>query len=115
MKRPKKKFLLDTNSVSSLTQEHAKDYEQISLKVDSLDDDAELYISILSIYEMEYGASHANDPDIAHQARLAIQSIKDEDEITILPLTEEGAKIFGELKEQYRKRNWKKGSAKTQF
>jgi predicted nucleic acid-binding protein len=96
-----KKCLLDTNAVSSLTQEHSEDYEKISAKVESLE--VKLYVSILSIYEMEYGASHADDPDIAHKARLAIQLIKDEDEITILPLTEKGAEIFGEIKEQYRK------------
>ncbi len=99
--KQKKKYLLDTNAVSSLTQEHANDYDKISAKAASLED--ELYISILSIYEMEYGAFHADDPDIAHKARLAIQLIKDEDEITILPLTEVGAEIFGEIKEQYRK------------
>ncbi len=98
--KKKKKYLLDTNAVSSLTQEHSNDYEKISAKVASLE--GELYISILSIYEMEYGAFHADNPDIAHQARLAIQLIKDEDEITILPLTEAGAEIFGEIKEQYR-------------
>ncbi len=96
----KNKFLLDTNAVSSLTQEHSDEYDKISSKVNSLDD-AELYTSILSIYEMEYGASHADDPYIAHKARLAIQSIKDE--IIILPLTEKGAEIFGVVKEQYRK------------
>ncbi|EDN71368.1 PilT-like protein [Beggiatoa sp. PS] len=101
MKR-KKRYLLDTNAVSALTQEHAGDYQKIAAKVASLEE-AELYISILSIYEMEYGAFHANDPEIAHQARLAIQLIKDEDEMTVLPLTEAGAEIFGEIKEQYRK------------
>ena len=99
--KQKKKYLLDTNAVSSLTQEHANYYDKISTKAASLE--GELYISILSIYEMEYGAFHADDPDIAHKARLAIQLIKDEDEITILPLTEAGAEIFGEIKEQYRK------------
>jgi predicted nucleic acid-binding protein len=99
--KPKKKYLLDTNAVSSLTQEYANDYDKISAKAASLE--GELTISILSIYEMEYGAFHADDPDIAHKAKLAIQLIKDEDEITILPLTEAGAKIFGEIKEQYRK------------
>ena len=97
----KPKCLLDTNAISSLTQEHSNDYEKISAKVESLD--VELYVSILSIYEMEYGASHADDLNIAHKARLAIQLIKDEEEITILPLTKKGAEIFGEIKEQYRK------------
>ena len=51
---------------------------------------------------MEYGAYHADDPRIAGKAKLAIELIKAEDEITILPLSEKGAEIFGEIKEQYR-------------
>jgi PIN domain nuclease of toxin-antitoxin system len=47
--KPKKKYLLDTNALSSLTQEHTNDYDKISTKVASLE--GELTISILSIYD----------------------------------------------------------------
>ena len=45
-----KKCLLDTNAVSALTQEQATDHKKISAQVVSLEVD--LYVSILSIYEI---------------------------------------------------------------
>ncbi len=50
---------------------------------------------------MEYGARHIRDkyPEMALEMKLAIQSIKDE--FLILNLTDEGAIIFADIKEQY--------------
>ncbi|MCK5538783.1 MAG: hypothetical protein KAI79_18300 [Bacteroidales bacterium] len=36
----------------------------------------ELYVPILSIYEMEYGVCYAGNPRIASKAKLAIELIK---------------------------------------
>lgn len=107
-----KKYLLDTNSLSSLTKNHDKHYDKLISKVESLDDDVELYASIISLYEMEYGASHAKIPKLIQEAREAIQYIKDADEnknedenrIQICNLTKKGAEIFGEIKEQFQKK-----------
>jgi predicted nucleic acid-binding protein len=96
------KFLFDSNTVIAFTQKESIHYQEIASKIAGLNQDAKLYISILSIYEMEYGAAHAPTPAIAHKTRLAIQSLKTESEITILPLTLQGAQIFGEIKELYR-------------
>jgi predicted nucleic acid-binding protein len=49
---------------------------------------------------MEYGMKHAKDESIIKKMWLAIQSVKDE--FQIVPLTNSGAKIFADLKEQYR-------------
>jgi predicted nucleic acid-binding protein len=51
---------------------------------------------------MEYGAAHASEQTITEKTKLAIQLLKIEDKITILPLTMQGAQIFGEIKELYR-------------
>jgi predicted nucleic acid-binding protein len=97
----KKKFLLDTCSLSALKQPSANHHIRTVSKLSSLDDSDELYISLISIYEMEYGARHIRDkyPEMALEMKLAIQSIKDE--FIILNLTDEGAIIFADIKEQY--------------
>ncbi len=106
-----RKYLLDTNSLSSLTKSHDAHYYKLILKLNTLNDDVELYASIISLYEMEYGASHAKDPQLIQAARKAIQYIKDTDEsknedknrIKLCHLSKNGAKIFGDLKEQFQK------------
>ncbi len=106
----KKKFLLDTCSLSALKQPSANHHIRYVSKLTSLDDSDELYISMISIYEMEYGARHIRDkyPEMALEMKLAIQSIKDE--FIILNLTDEGAIIFADIKEQYQT---KKGVGKS--
>jgi len=101
MKR-NRKFLFDTNALSSFTRESNDGYHAISSKVASLDDSDELYASILSLYEMEYGIRHAKNQKIIKEMRLAIQFVKDE--FQIVPLTDSGAKIFADIKEQYREK-----------
>ena len=71
-----------------------------SAKFSSLNDEDEVYVSIVSLYEMEYGARHTKDANLANEMRLAIESVKNS--FTILNLTEEGAKIFADIKERYK-------------
>lgn len=97
-----RKFLFDTNALSSFTRESNDGYHAISSKVASLNNSDELYVSILSLYEMEYGVIHTKNQEIIKEMRLAIQFVKDE--FQIVPLTDSGAKIFAELKEQYREK-----------
>jgi len=101
MKR-NRKFLFDTNALSSFTRESNDGYHAISSKVASLNDSDELYASILSIYEMEYGVLHAKEQNIIAEMKEAIQFVKDE--FQIVPLTDNGAKIFADIKEQYREK-----------
>jgi len=96
----KKKFLFDTNTLSALTQKYADHHVKISSKVYSLNDDDEVYVSIVSLYEMEYGAKQANNTNMANEMLLAIESVKNH--FTILGLTEKGAKIFADIKERYK-------------
>ncbi|MDM8557460.1 type II toxin-antitoxin system VapC family toxin [Candidatus Parabeggiatoa sp. HSG14] len=96
----KKKFLLDTNTLSSLVQKYADNHAIISSKASSINDNDEIYVSIVSLYEMEYGARHAKDIDMANEMRAAIESVKNN--FSILALSEEGAKIFAEIKERYK-------------
>lgn len=97
------KFLLDTNTLSSLTKSLDTYHEKLVAKLETLNDDTELYASIISLYEMEYGVSHAKKSELTQEARAAIQYIKDADEIKLCNLTEKGAEIFGEIKQQFQK------------
>lgn len=106
MKR-NRKFLFDTNALSSFARESNDGYHAISSRVASLDDSDELYTSILSIYEMEYGVRHTKEQNIITEMKEVIQFVKDE--FQIVPLTDNGAKIFADIKEQYRE---KKGLGK---
>ena len=96
----KKLFLLDTNTLSSLVQKYANYHTIISSKAASLNDNDEIYVSIVSLYEMEYGAKHAKDIKMANEMRTAIESVKKN--FNILGLTENGARIFAEIKERYK-------------
>lgn len=101
-----KKFLFDTNALSSLTIKGNEGHDKILSKV-ALLQNYEIYASILSLYEMEYGIKHAKDPNIIHEMRIAVGAIKNK--FQIMPLTEKGSKIFADIKEQYRE---KKGLGK---
>ena len=106
------KFLLDTNAIIHLSKINAEHHEKIKTKM--LEKafqvvDIKFGISIVSLYELEYGVAHTNNEKIIFESKRIIKSIKEDKEITIFSLTEVGAEIFGEIKEQYRK---KKGIGK---
>ncbi|MDM8561201.1 type II toxin-antitoxin system VapC family toxin [Candidatus Parabeggiatoa sp. HSG14] len=111
-----KKFLFDTNSLSSLLKRHDVHHKKLTSKIknfDFLDEEIKIYASILSIFEMEYGVAHATTPKLIEEARTAIKFLKDQNAkkdikgeevmIELLPLTIRQAEIFGEIKEQFQK------------
>lgn len=65
-----------------------------------LDDDDEVIVSILSLYEFAYGVSWGPEEDQDYLIR-SIASI--EKNFSIANLTRTGAKVFGDLKSIYRK------------
>ncbi len=112
-----KKFLFDTNSLSSLLKKHDEHHKIFTSRIknfDSLDESVKIYASILSIFEMEYGAAHATTPELVKEARTALEFLKTQRDakkvmIEILPLTIEQAEIFGEIKEQFQKKKTEMG------
>ena len=88
-------YLLDSNTVSDLYDKFSEDYPKISQKLLSLTDNDQVYISILTLYELEYG--WANAPDEKKEViRQKITEVQEDFEV--LPLSAQGARIFGELK-----------------
>jgi predicted nucleic acid-binding protein len=88
-----KKFLFESNSLSSLLKRHDKHHHIFTSKIkhfDSLDEEVKIYASILSLFEMEYGAAHATHPELVKEARTALAFLKAQNEakkamIEILP------------------------------
>jgi predicted nucleic acid-binding protein len=89
------KYLLDSNTISDLYNRDSPQHAAISQHFVALNDDDSVYVLVLSLYEMEYG--YANAPE--DKKLLIRQHIQDmRADFELLPLSEEAAVIFGELK-----------------
>ena len=89
------KYLLDSNSISELYDPEALGNDCIARHVRKLYEHDCLYISILSLYELEYG--WANAPEKKKSAiRQVITDIQTD--FKVLALSVQGARVFGDLK-----------------
>lgn len=103
------KYLLDANIISYLADTDSPFHEAIRKRFHLLQDEDEVSLSILVLYELYYGMSHAEGKDIKPSI---LQTKKDIcDSLSIIPLTENGAEIFGMLKSKYQKHTGLKKSA----
>lgn len=94
------KYLLDSNTVSDLYNRDSPQHAITSKHFTTLKDDDSVHVLILSLYEMEYG--YANAPE--DKKPLIRQYIKSMcTDFELLPLTNEAAVIFGELKKAVKK------------
>ncbi|HEX6900302.1 MAG TPA: type II toxin-antitoxin system VapC family toxin [Thermoanaerobaculia bacterium] len=103
------KFLLDSDTLSDLYDPSSSGHLSIATRLESLADSDSAFISILAIYELEYGYAHAPE-----EKKPALrQTISDlQVDFPMLPLTAEGARVFGSLKKslQASRQLSKKGS-----
>lgn len=90
-----KKYLLDSNIVSDLFNTDSINHKPIWLKIVSLDENDAIFVSVLTLYEFEYG--HANAPE-EKRSLMQKRIEKTKANIPILPLTAESSPIFGKLK-----------------
>jgi len=93
------RHLLDSDSLSDLYEPASTGHRNITRRVAALDDSDLVFVSILAVYELEYG--YANAPEekklILRQRISSIQT-----DFSILPLTPESARHFGSLKGRLR-------------
>jgi len=94
-----KRYLLDTNIISYLKDPYSDHYDIVGRHLLNLADDAEVCVSILTLFELEFGFSLAGTEEVKQFMRETLQLI--ETHFTILPITRQGAKLFGELKVNY--------------
>jgi predicted nucleic acid-binding protein len=92
-----KKYLLDSNTISDLYDKFSDDHIKIIDKLSALKEMDKVYISILSIYEFEYG--YANAP--TEKKSIVQKKIEEaQQDFEVLPLSKEGAQLFGILKKK---------------
>ncbi len=89
------KYLLDSETISDLSNRKSSAYTNLNAKLRSMNDDDIIYVSVITLYELEYGYANADD-SIREIIREKNNSVVDQ--FTILPLNKEGSIIFGKLK-----------------
>lgn len=93
------RYLLDTNVISELYNNTAPQHENINRHLRALQDEDIVYVSVVTLYEMEY--SHANAPE---DKKAIIRNYIDEmrTDFEILPVSFDAAPVFGELKKAFK-------------
>jgi predicted nucleic acid-binding protein len=95
-------YLLDTNIVSYLLDNKTEFHKKVTEKLAQLSHESKIYLSVMSLYEVEYGiASAKKDSD-----RKKYKSAKDLilNFFEILPSTKKETQTFGILKSTYQKK-----------
>ncbi len=89
------KYLLDSNIISDFYDPLSVGHPQIYYRLTQLTANDRVFVSILSLYELEYGFANTRE-DYKPTVRRKIQETQQDFEI--LPLSYQGARLFGELK-----------------
>ena len=93
-------YIFDTNTISFLYDETREPFHSCLFAfISNLKKDDNLYISILTLYELEYSLSNSPKKE---QVKKVLESVLKFFEVLDLPT--EGAKIFGDLKQIYKKK-----------
>jgi len=92
-----RRYLLDSNTVSDFYDKSAAGHSRIANKLLSLQNGESAYLSILTLYELEYGFANAPVEKKAVVRQKLTEAQKDFD---ILPLSKPGATLFGILQKQ---------------
>jgi len=92
-----RRYLLDSNTVSDFYDKSAAGHPHIANQLLSLQSDDSVYMSILTLYELEYGFANAPEEKKAVVRQKLTDAQKD---FEILPLSNSGATLFGVLQKQ---------------
>ncbi len=89
------KYLLDSNIISDFYDKYSEVNPKIFQKLESLSDEDHIYVSILTLFEFEYGWANAPEDKkfIIKQKIIEVQQ-----DFEFLPLTFKGAEVYGLLK-----------------
>ena len=100
------KYLLDTNIPIYLQTPDSPFHNSVKEGFQKLHDEDQLFVSVLSLYELYYGMSLRKGEGNEQSAAKTLQVIEEiKKHFNILPLREKEAPIFGEIKAKYRGRN----------
>ncbi len=97
------RYLLDTNIPLYLEDPTSLFFDSVKRSFQKLQDEDQLFVSVLSLYELHYGVAlrkiNGSEQFAAHTL-LVIEEIKKR--FTIIPLSGKEAAVFGNLKAHYK-------------
>jgi predicted nucleic acid-binding protein len=93
-------YLLDSNTLSDFYDRESSGHGAIFRRLSGLPDDAQVLMSVLSLYEFEYGYANAAD---ALRPSIRAKITEAQEDFEVLPLSRDGASVFGEIKQVLRK------------
>ncbi len=88
-------YLLDSNTISDFYDKDSANYPKILNKIAHLKNTDKVAISILTLYELEYGL--ANAPEYK-KSIIEQKIIEAQIDFAVFPLSKKGAKLFGSFK-----------------
>jgi len=93
-------YLLDTNTLSDLYNNNSSNHLEIIAHIQALkDDDDEIVVSVLTMYEMNYALQNAPE----HKKIMIKQGIENIlQNFTVIPLTLGYTETFGKIKKQFK-------------
>ena len=95
-------YILDTDIISYLWDRKSPYHQKIVNKLNSLNDDDIVGLSIISIYELTYGMDSFKDENLKATFQNALTMIKKDNDIFIYSLDVASADFFSEIKELYK-------------
>lgn len=90
-------YLLDSNTISDLYDTNTAHHATVLAHFRALTDEEQVAISILSLYELEYGWANAPDEKKAAIRQMITEAQTD---FIVHPLSASGATVFGTLKKR---------------
>lgn len=94
-------YLLDTNIVSYLLDSNSVFHTRITEKLANLPNESNIYISVMSLYEIEYGIASAKSDSERKKYQIARDLLLDF--FGVLPATKKETQLFGILKSTYQR------------
>ena len=94
------KCLLDTNIVSYFSDPRSPFHRNTISRFSSLGEEDMVYISVLTLYETQYGIVYA--PEEKKKKMSEVEEMMKQF-LLLLPVSPEGADVFGRIKSKYRK------------
>ena len=95
------KYLLDANILTELEDRRKSSYQSIRDKIAALSSEDQIFFSIVFVYEYWHSIAKAPSEDMKINLERALNTFLEL--FSVLPLTVEGAKIYGEIKTGYEK------------
>jgi predicted nucleic acid-binding protein len=90
------KYLLDTDNINAIFDDRSPFFDIARSHLINLSRTDKIYISILSLYELEFSVSNTNDKVLINKIKELISELKRIFEV--LPLSLNGSEIYGSLK-----------------